>query len=688
MEIDNSIEENNQNKKNKIKFIFEKKSDTLFKELSFIALLKGSQLKFENLKSRNLINNYKICSMTKFTETELIFNESKDKAKEIINYLLNIEEKNKAMEIIYEALSYDNTSRHILSESINKLFILNAKEEYYNIIKEYRNVICKEDLQNNENYYSNNAFFIAQNEKEMKNYFIQLLNLLIKLYGDNTRKIARKAIKYEKKNGILTILGNNDLKNYKSLQEFSLIYQKLKFTKKYFFNQPIEYDSNPILYFYKIINLIFDIFLHEDNNKHCFNFIEEKLKQIFNLKGFIDIILIKRLTENEFTRELELCIKFFIFAIDSKIISLFDEFEKFFIFKNNDLLNKKYVMDFFFREKCKYVIKIYYDKFILEDEEEKKSITFDFLKYDKSILKKIIKLESFDLIKQEKYSNIFLDQFQNENFFSYEEIQYLKKLLRHIINSKFFEDLTESFSAKNILPNNILRNKKIQDYILNNLIFLPFYQKNFDTQAMTFHHNAQILISGFPYSLAKEYDSWQIYHILELARKIVEIIHEYIHAIKRYLGICTNELISSETLDYNGDRNEAGYLFEQYLFGWDKRNFFCDLWNKNGNKNLKNGYFDIPTSLKILNPDLYDNDISSIRNILYNNFDDKKCQEFNNKKRNIDLENYLNFMGYDSENKINELKNDKSKIFARRDSSNGNMIEYHFKCGNRPKNKY
>jgi len=33
---------------------------------------------------------------------------------------------------------------------------------------------------------------------------------------------------------------------------------------------------------------------------------------------------------------------------------------------------------------------------------------------------------------------------------------------------------------------------------------------------------------------------------------------------------------------------------------------------------------------------LHDNDISSIRNILYNNFDDKKCQEFNNKKRNID----------------------------------------------------
>jgi len=58
MEIDKLIGENSQNKKNKIKirFILEKKSDILFKELSFIALIKGSQLKFENLKSRNLIN--------------------------------------------------------------------------------------------------------------------------------------------------------------------------------------------------------------------------------------------------------------------------------------------------------------------------------------------------------------------------------------------------------------------------------------------------------------------------------------------------------------------------------------------------------------------------------------------------------------------------------------------------------
>jgi len=43
-------------------------------------------------------------------------------------------------------------------------------------------------------------------------------------------------------------------------------------------------------------------------------------------------------------------------------------------------------------------------------------------------------------------------------------------------------------------------------------------------------------------------------------------------------------------------------------------------------------------------------------------------------------------MGYDIEEKIIELKSDKSKIFSRRYSSNENIIEYQFKCGNRPKN--
>ena len=66
--------------------------------------------------------------MNKFTETEFVFSESKDKAKAIIKELANVKGKNEAMKIIYKSLSYVITSRQILSGSINRKL-------FYTIIK-------------------------------------------------------------------------------------------------------------------------------------------------------------------------------------------------------------------------------------------------------------------------------------------------------------------------------------------------------------------------------------------------------------------------------------------------------------------------------------------------------------------------------------------------------------------------
>ena len=66
--------------------------------------------------------------MNKFTETEFIFSESKDKAKAIIKELANVKGKNEAMKIIYKSLSYVITSRQILSGAINRKL-------FYTIIK-------------------------------------------------------------------------------------------------------------------------------------------------------------------------------------------------------------------------------------------------------------------------------------------------------------------------------------------------------------------------------------------------------------------------------------------------------------------------------------------------------------------------------------------------------------------------
>ena len=64
-----------------------------------------------------------------------------------------------------------------------------------------------------------------------------------------------------------------------------------------------------------------------------------------------------------------------------------------------------------------------------------------------------------------------------------------------------------------------------------------------------------------------------VHHILELSRKIVQITHEYIHAIKRYLSIIINSLILSKTINENNEITDSGFLFEYLMFWWDFENY-------------------------------------------------------------------------------------------------------------------
>ena len=686
MDISSDSIDENTKIKNIIKtnFIFEKNSETLLKkEISPIALLKGNQISFDKFKSRNLINSLNNYNLTNFTEKEFVFLNSKEEALKIIQTIdNNTHTTNDILEIIYKSISYDNTSSYILSKSLNKLYTLGLKETYIKLIKEYRMIITKDSIKDNINYEIK-GLFIPKNEEELKKYLIDILNILIALYSSNKRLLEQKIIKYEFKDKLLYLKENKDLNNI-NLLNFAKIYEKIKFIKKYYFNQPIEYESNNILYYNKIINIIFDCFLNEqkDENNFSFNIIDKKLDRIFNLKSFIHKVLIKQLKENkEFTKELDLSLKFFIFAIDSKIKFYYNKFEDNFLIKTADLLNKQYIKDYFDKKQQIFdKIEINDNNFLIE--KDGKKLVFEYDKYDKSILDKISKLKRLDFIEKENYSNLYLESFQKENFFSAKEINYLKKLLHQIINSNFFDEIVQLFSEKNILPNDILKNQKIQDYIISKILFLPYDENKFDTEAITFNHNAQITVSGYPYSF-DEYDNNNIHHILELARKLIELIHEYIHSLKRYLNICTNGIVSSDTINEFDTKEEAGYLFELYLFGWrnEKYKIFKNSFDRKGNKNLKRGYFDIETSLNLLNPDLYNNDTDTIRNILFKNNNDSKSKEFNKKIENIDLINFLSDMGFKTQESISELKKDKSKIYACRHNSDSYIINAQFKCG-------
>ena len=211
----------------------------------------------------------------------------------------------------------------------------------------------------------------------------------------------------------------------------------------------------------------------------------------------------------------------------------------------------------------------------------------------------------------------------------------------------------------------------------------------FETQALTFNHSAQIIISGYPRFSPKKCKNIKIHHILELTIKLIHLLHEYIHAIKRYLGICTNGLIYPFTNDDNKDKEEydSGFMLEFLLFGWKHENYeISQRESKNyNNDDLIEKFINVETALKILDSDLYNYNINSTRNILYNNINDINCINFNKKERNEKLNKFLNDMGFNSEEKIKELKKNNSKIAAGRNNFQGNKIYAGFKCGNAPR---
>lgn len=218
------------------KFIFSKKPISLPNDISPIAFMKGDDISLPYSKSRNLINNNDniIYDMTQLTEKELVFSESHKKADEILENI-NSSDREYVIEKIYKALSYDNTNNSIISKGLKKLYELKLKDDYYNLIKEYKMIISEEDIKENINYQIK-EFYIPKNETELKNIFIELLKILVKLDKNDHRKISRKILKFKRQNGSLIFLENKELNNFKELLDFAYIYEKLKFNKKYFFN--------------------------------------------------------------------------------------------------------------------------------------------------------------------------------------------------------------------------------------------------------------------------------------------------------------------------------------------------------------------------------------------------------------------------------------------------------------------
>lgn len=661
------------------------------KETDPLYLLKGSYL----IKSRNKALDILNC----IKNEELCFDISRERALEMIKSIDNLKEKAEVIKQINNSLAYDNTNEYIIYSAYKRNFELNFVEENCILLKKYRFLLHKSIFIKDENKSDNNIF-IPENEKSIKSDFISILKILIKLgkyYNAYTLKNLNieLSIKLKIENEQIIIISNNKSGNnkidtvLKIVNDFSIFLQKYKTVNDFRNNQPIKYELNPILYFSTFINNIFDIFLikkYQKNEEYEYKINKRKINQILYIENFIDNKIINELVNTEhITFELDKVIKLLLFNLDSKHRANQLIFGENIHFRKND--SEILTLEYFKNNEQKDnlingLIAINPDGFTINYNNNHYLLNYLYDNYPKSIVSKIYN-SPIPKIPKLLYEECFFDSFQKSNFFTQKEIDYMKYLIREIIDSKLFNELFQIYSEKSSVCSEFIKDKKIQDYIIDNIIFLPYSEKDFDTQSITLKQSGEILISGYPYNDESEYKSFEIHHILENGRKIIIIIHELTHCFKIYLSIATNGIINLETRDDEEKKIEAGFLTEHVLFGWDYKDYKNHDENLfKGNENLKNKKLDIKTSLLLLDPKLYNNDISSFRNIIYNKIESEAYINYINGEKNQKYKEFLSQMGYETEQNIEELIKEKATISIARKNSINNEIDAVFGCGN------
>jgi hypothetical protein len=319
---------------------------------------------------------------------------------------------------------------------------------------------------------------------------------------------------------------------------------------------------------------------------------------------------------------------------------------------------------------------------------------YDCFNYD--FLDKNFNNTKLDIInlKEISYKKCYFDKFNKQNYFC-QNNPFFMNLIRKIISSKFIKNCYEKYTNISDKVEYFLNDSEIVDYITSKILFLPIDELDlYKTQAETNFYDLFMAFSGFPISHSLHKEEWII---LELARKIIQILHELIHFIKRYLCILTNNIIFGSTIESENEYNkknenikmceetkietEAGKIFEYIIFKYSNEEK-----NENiKNDNLKNKKLDFKTAIKILDPDLYDNDVDGFINIIYNVENSEEFKNYEKKETNIELKNFFEFLGIEEE--INYLKETftstisiargvENEIFIDIETTNHNLLRY------------
>lgn len=619
----------------------------------------------------------------------LIFHKRKHMAKEKLKTLKVDLAKKTHEEIVKEVeecINLDNTNKAIIYECLKILWSLEDKKEFNNLLENSKFCLTKKFKiidENNPNNISEIdlsdfspidktiSFFNDDNEiiqeltscfkklgkiydlykeikntKKMKNLIKILLTFNLGIKEDSSYYVIEKKSKKEE----LNIL-------YNSIFEFLKNYIYIKKMEYYKPNQPINIKNNKTLYlfhiffkfFENVVNVNYKIKKKKRKKKKGLSItLSSKKLDIFgSINKFINDIIndLEKNSGNNYD-EIEKKIRFFFFCLKAEpspamLNNLQENIDKVAIQQKQ--LTKETIEKFLDNHP---ELKPYFsfENNIMNFEYNKKKYKFNYKVYNEKILGAInsSKDEEF-LLKKLAFNPDYFYSFYDDN-----DIKYIKTIIKKILKSRVFHEIWENYSEATEITDYYFNNDYNIEELLNSIEFYPYDESDFGLQGITFYNELKIVVSSLPINNIKNETDFYIYKILEMARKIMIILHEVSHFIKRSLSLITGGDILNTTIENineDADKNEAGRLFEYVLF--DIGNHF-EKKEKNDKQipifNENNKELNLDKALKILNPEFYENNIEDFR------------KKFNNgkkvKKSKIpkELMDYLVLSGFNFDN--------------------------------------
>ena len=660
-------------------------------------------------KIKNTINekNNEIIEIMK--GDDIIFERRKQKAQKIfeeidkldINDINNYEViKNK----INKALEYDNIKKENIYRSIKYFFKMEDKINYENTLNKAKYCLTKKcDLiQNidNNNIVENidlskeikipEEFVMFEDEADLIEEIKNTLESLESIY-EGIDEVVSESVKktdilrtklMKTNNNLFTIERKNSTdkklnKIYDDIYNFLYYFMFINDLQYYGENQPIDYGYSSTIYLINIFNRIYlnTTKLIKWRNSQFVKIDENRMKKLYLLKEYKNHLfeLIKN-NNNKINKEIEDKLDTFFYYLESEYFpdnlkDIMNESLKMNVPLNLEII-KKFVADNTDNNK-----KYKYDDETLSLTYEHKEYKYKYKCYNKNLLDVLANIKSTQLIEEQKWNNCSMIRYFDED-----DISFLKALIKKILKSKLFKELYSNYSNVNYVDYYFNYENNIDD-LLNRIKFIYFMEKNTGRQGGTIPKHLKIITSSICISNIKDKKDYINYKLLELGRKLIIILHEIVHFLKRALNLITNGNIMRTTIENEKDDSdiiESGRFFEEIVFNLENNYARKRVKSTKHKKGIKEEeekdwirYLNIKKTLKILDSNSYNKNINDFKKYC----GAEKEKEF--ESMDEDLKEYLKKINFDIDNYYqNKQSYENYKIICSRKGVTGYFIEY------------